>query len=145
MKNTRKIWKKKKSRLDKVNYRPVSNLKAASKVLEIIVNQQVLRFFEINNLLPSSQHGFRASRSTFSAVASMHETWLKNYEEGKSSLAALFDLSAAFDTMSKDIFCQKLTPYGFSENARSAFQLEVMALDFGLEVAGQIPKELRFK
>ena len=33
----------------------------------------------------------------------MHETWLKAYEEGKSSLVALFDLSAAFDTLSKDI------------------------------------------
>ena len=94
-----------------MNYRPVSNLKAASKVLEIIVNQQVRRFFEVNDLLPSSQHGFRAKRSTFSAVASMHETWLKNYEEGKSSISALFDLSAAFDTLSKAIFCKKTSQH----------------------------------
>ena len=71
------IWKQKGSKKDKTNYRPVSNLKSASKVLEIIVNQQILRYFELNKLLPKSQHGFRPSRSTFTAVASMHEMWLK--------------------------------------------------------------------
>ena len=61
--------------LEKKNYRPVSNLKSVSKVIELIVNKQVLNS---NNLLPESQHGFRGKRSTFSAVATMHELWIKN-------------------------------------------------------------------
>ena len=65
------IFKKKGSKLDKKNYRPVSLLRSASKV-----NQQVLQYFEANSLLPKSQHGFRARRSTFSAIASMHDQWL---------------------------------------------------------------------
>ena len=52
----------------------------------------------------------------------MHETWLKAYEEGKSSLVALFDLSATFDTLNKDIFCSKLSAYGFDEVSVSWFE-----------------------
>ena len=62
------IFKKKGSKLVKKMYRPVSLLRSASKVLELIVNQQVLQYFEANSLLPKSQHGFRARRSTFSAI-----------------------------------------------------------------------------
>ena len=100
------IFKNKGSKQDKMNYRPVSNLKSASKVLEMIVNQQVIRYFEVNNLLPRSQHGFRPRRSTFSAIASMHESWLQEYQAGNHSVVSFYDLSAAFDTLSKDIFCE---------------------------------------
>ena len=108
------IWKKKGARTDKEKYRPVSLLKSASKVLEIVINQQVLRYFEDNHLLPKSQHGFRQMRSTFSAVAAMHETWLK---KGHSQAVTFFDLSAAFDTLSSDIFCSKIKLYGFNEKS----------------------------
>ena len=72
------IYKNKGSRYSKEFYRPVSNLKAISKVIEDIVNKRVLSFFEKNNLFPPSQHGFRQKRSTFSAVSVMHEKRLKN-------------------------------------------------------------------
>ena len=111
------IFKNKGSRKDKKNYRPVSNLKSASKVLELIVNQQVLRYFETNNLFPRSQFGFRAKRSTFSAIASMHETWIERYQRGQHTAVTFFDLSAAFDTLSKDIFCDKLRIYGFDKTS----------------------------
>ena len=103
------IWKKKGSKRDKTMYRPVSLLRSASKVLEIVVNQQVLRFFEENHLLPKSQYGFRSKRSTFSAVAAMHETWLNNkVKKGQTQAVTFFDLSAAFDALSRDIFCSKI-------------------------------------
>ena len=113
------IWKKKGARTDKEMYRPVSLLKSASKVLEIVINQQVLRYFEENHLLPKSQHGFRHMRSTFSAVAAMHETWLK---KGHSQAVTFSDLSAAFDTLSSDIFCSKIKLYGFNEKSISWFR-----------------------
>ena len=83
----------------------------------MIVNQQVLRYFETNNLFPRSQFGFRAKRSTFSAIASMHETWIERYQRGQHTAVTFFDLSAAFDTLSKDIFCDKLRIYGFDKTS----------------------------
>ena len=41
------------------NYRPVSCLVTASKVMEKVVCQQITKFLEDNELLPKSQHGFR--------------------------------------------------------------------------------------
>ena len=61
---------------EKENYRPVSILIAASKVLEKIVCSQVTDFLEENKLLPKSQHGFRKLRSTMSAHTNMQQDWI---------------------------------------------------------------------
>ena len=103
------IYKKKGSKLDKKNYRPVSLLRSASKVLELIINQQVLRYFETNGLLSKTQHGFRPCRSTFSALAQMHDDWIKNHKAGRSSIVTCFDLSAAFDMVDLDVLIRKCT------------------------------------
>ena len=50
----------------------------ASTVKERIVCDQVMRFFEVHGLLPDNQHGFRAIRSTMTALAAMQEDWVKN-------------------------------------------------------------------
>ena len=46
------------------NYRPVSCLPAAGKLLESIVCDQVSNFMESQGLIPETQHGFRTKRST---------------------------------------------------------------------------------
>ena len=51
----------------KENYRPVSCLPAASKLLEKVICKQVTVYLETNKLLPENQHGFRQKRSTMSA------------------------------------------------------------------------------
>ena len=55
---------KKGDQKDKTNYRSVSCLAAASKVLEKIICKQITKHMETNKLLPNSQHGFREKRST---------------------------------------------------------------------------------
>ena len=60
---------KKGSSLDKNNYRPVSCLIGAAKILENVVSQQVTDYMESNKFLPENQHGFRALRSTMSALS----------------------------------------------------------------------------
>ena len=47
----------------------------------------------------------------------MHEQWIKGREEKTNQAVSFLDLSAAFDTLSKDIFCQKLRAFGFNENS----------------------------
>jgi hypothetical protein len=94
------------------NYRPVSCLTAASKILEKAVCEQLTRFFEVHNLLPNNQHGFRPHRSTMTALSSMQKEWVKNTEEGLMTGILVWDLSSAFDTLEVDLFVQKLAIYG---------------------------------
>ena len=62
------------------NYRPVSCLPAASKLLEIIICDQITKFVEENNIIPPTQHGFRKGKSTMSAWADMQQTWMRDTE-----------------------------------------------------------------
>ena len=50
---------------DKKNYRPISCLVTASKVMDNC--EQLTRFLEVHGLLPENQHGFRQKRSTMTA------------------------------------------------------------------------------
>ena len=62
------------------NYRPVSCLPAASKLLELLICDQTTKFAEENNILPPSQHGFRTGKSTMSAWAEIQQQWAKNWD-----------------------------------------------------------------
>ena len=104
------------------NYRPVSCLVAASKVLEKVVCDQLTRFAEVHGLLPSNQHGFRAQRSTMTALSSMQKEWIKNTEEGLMTGILVWDLSSAFDTLDIDLFIEKIEIYGADATTKDWFR-----------------------
>ena len=107
---------------DPKNYRPVSCLAAASKVLEKIVCDQLTRFVETNKILPNNQHGFRKGRSTMTALTAMQKEWVQNSEQGLMTGVLVWDLSAAFDTMDIDLFIQKLALYGANQTTKNWFE-----------------------
>ena len=94
------------------NFRPVSCLPAASKVLEIVVCSQLSDFLESNDLLPQNQHGFRPGRSCMTAWQEIQLDWAIKTEQKKITRVLLWDLSAAFDTLDCDGLCAKLELYG---------------------------------
>jgi hypothetical protein len=57
------------------NYRPVSNLCVISKVLEMVVHDQIARHCDKEQLIPKSQHGFQVGKSTLTATISMYDQW----------------------------------------------------------------------
>ena len=99
------------------NYRPVTCLPAASKLLESVVCNQVTNFMESNDLLPKNQHGFRAHRSTMTAWSDIQHDWAMNTEDKETTGVLLWDLSAAFDTLDHGILCSKLEIYGFDSRS----------------------------
>ena len=103
------------------NYRPVSCMPAASKLLESIVCEQLTNFFEFKHLLPQNQHGFRAHRSTMTAWADIQLEWARNNADKEITGILLWDLSAAFDTLDATLMCKKLELYGSSKETVSWF------------------------
>ena len=94
------------------NYRPVSCLPAASKLLEIVICSQLSHYLESGNLLPSNQHGFRPKRSTMTAWQEIQLDWAMLTEQKQVTGVLLWDLSAAFDTLDCEVLCEKLKIFG---------------------------------
>ncbi len=104
------LHKKKKPPHLASSYRPVALLAALSKVLERVVLQQVSR--HLAPLLPPTQFGFRPRRSTSTAIAYSHGSWMAARSRGMSVAVAGYDLSSAFDTVDVDMVSAKLQRFG---------------------------------
>ena len=77
----------------------------------LVACEQTSKFLENNNLLPPSQHGFRAKRSTMTALAEVQKQWAVNSENKEKTGILMWDLSAAFDCLETNILCEKLRIY----------------------------------
>ena len=102
---------KKKSRLEKTNYRPVSLLPNLSKVFERCKHRQISEYFETE--LSKFQCGFRKGYNTQDCLLAMVENCKKALDQGNEYGALLTDLSKAFDCLPHDLIVAKLHTYGF--------------------------------
>ena len=87
----------KKSTLDPAipgNYRPISNLQFISKVLERVVNEQLMLHLRINDLLPEHQSAYRSCHSTESVLLKVTSDALLAANQGKLTLLGMLDMSA---------------------------------------------------
>ena len=97
--------------------RSISILPTLSKVLERVMNTQILNFLNINQILPVKQSGFRPGYSCESALCDITDDILKATNDGKVSVLVLLDFSKAFDMLNHKILLAILNYIGFSENA----------------------------
>ena len=79
------IYKKKGSRKDKVNYRPISLLCSMSKVLEKLVHKRVSKYLEKMNFFPDTQFGFRRKLPTSHAIFLLVNTITKSMSNKKKT------------------------------------------------------------
>lgn len=116
----------KSEKLDKINvgnYRPVSNLKFISKVLERVVSKQLLDHLTSNNLMPIHQSGYRKFHSTETALLQVCSNLFASMDAQNISLLALLDLSAAFDCVDHDLLLKKLSEnFGVCDDVASWFR-----------------------
>lgn len=85
------------------NYRPVSNLTFASKILERVVLAQLEEHMSANDLLPIYQSAYRSCHSTETALLKLTNDLLQNMDCKLNTLSVAVDLSAAFDTVDHGI------------------------------------------
>ena len=63
------------------NYRPISILPVASKIIENVMHTQLTDYFTLNKLFTSQQYGYRANRSTeLAALQLMKIEKFRQYE-----------------------------------------------------------------
>ena len=112
----------KKSTLDKnvlQNYRPVSNIRNYSKIMEKIAAAHLQDHICTNNLHEEFQSAYRAQNSTETALLKVKTDIMTDMDNGKAIFVVLLDLSAAFDTVDHQILLDRLS---------STFNITGMAL-----------------
>ena len=90
------------------NFRPISLLPATSKVLEKVLNSQLIKFLNDNKIITPNQYGFQKNKSTQQlAMHFINEISQCKYE----AVATFIDFSKAFDLVNRDLLIEKLKYY----------------------------------
>ena len=90
----------------------MSLLPLPGKILEKIVDNRVITFWERNKFLLDDQGGFCKGYSTVSTIADLTDDLFKQINLGNTSLATFFDPRKAFNTVNLNILKMKLERSG---------------------------------
>ena len=96
------------------NYRPVALTSHIIKVFEKCVRNHITTYMEENNLLNTSQHGFRKGRSCLSNLLTHYDQLLHNLAEGKNTDVVFLDFAKAFDKVDHGVLLHKLKSLGIT-------------------------------
>ena len=89
------------------NYRPITNLRFLSKVVEKVVASQISDYVELNELLPSVQSAYRRGHSVETALCKLYNDLLMYVDSGKMAIMVQLDQSCAFDVLDFSILLQR--------------------------------------
>ena len=103
------------------NYCPISLLSCLSKVLEKIIKNRFMNFFEKHEIFYDFQYGFREKRSVMHALLDVLIPVYDAIEHNKFT-ALLMDLRKAFATVSHQKLLQKPLHYGIRGPAYSLIE-----------------------
>ena len=108
----RPIYKKKGSKLDPSNYRPISLTSVVCKVFEKVIKNRLCSHLIDQDLLSSHQFGFVPGRNTKTQLLVTVKDWISNLDNGTATDIAFMDFKKAFDTVPHQKLLYKLQKYG---------------------------------
>ena len=105
------------------NYRPISNLKVISKIIEKVVAVRLQKYLEANLLNEPFQSAYKCFHSCETALVRVHNDILLGIDKRHCVMLLLLDLSAAFDTVDHNILLTRLhSKYSISGTALEWFR-----------------------
>lgn len=90
------------------NLRPISILPVLSKVVEILLKDQLEAHLEHISFFSDSQYGFRCGRNTTSLLLGLTDSIRRSVSSGHVNVLLSIDLSKAFDKVDHSILVSKL-------------------------------------
>jgi len=97
---------------DPANYRPISLTSVFCKLMERVINRQMIQYLQRHKLLSGQQHGFLAKRSTVTNLLDCLSDWTLALDNRHSVTVAYIDYSKAFDMVSHSKLLHKLSCFG---------------------------------
>ena len=106
---------KSEEKTDKKNSRPVSILNSLPKVLENVMKEQLIPFFD--NCLSAFISAYREEYSSQIVLLRLIESWRQCLDQSQLVGVIFMDLSKAFDCIPHDLLIAQLEAYGLSLSA----------------------------
>ncbi len=103
---------------DPANYRPISLTSVCCKLLEHIIDSQLMKHLDKFSILTDEQHAFRRARSTESQLILTTHDLAKNLDDRITTDLAILDFSKAFDVVPHKKLLIKLDHYGIRGNTK---------------------------
>lgn len=101
---------------DPSNYRPIAVTSLLSKVMERIINIELLGYLEDHQPISDYQYGFRHGRSAGNLLEYLtHRCWAEAVESKGKALAVSLDIAEAFDRVWHRALLSKLPKYVIPE------------------------------
>ena len=110
--NVTLIYKGSGSTQHPTNYRPVSLISAACKVMERCVKDAILKHLLDNSLISPHQHGFLPKKSTLTELLECLNHWISATEDGEHVDVMYIDLRKGFDSVDHTKLLHKCKSYG---------------------------------
>ena len=86
--------------------------------MEKAVQQQLLKYLEINNLLSNYQFGYQKKKSTQSAAVLLTDNIRKSIDKRDLVESVFIVLTNAFDPISHELLLDKMATYGIREREK---------------------------
>lgn len=104
------------------NYRPICITPVTGKIIEKIVNDQLLNYLESNGIIIKRQYGFRLRSNTDTAIFD-YISFIQGKLDDKHIVGCIFlDMKKAFETVDRKILLRKLSMYGVRGTAYKWFE-----------------------
>ena len=104
------------------NYRPISNLRFTSKLIERAAMSQPQTYLCENKLHEEMQSAYRPHHSTETALLRVQHDILLALDQRKEAVLVLLDFTAAFDTIDHTHLCHRLSScFGIRDTALKWF------------------------
>lgn len=98
--------------------RPISILPIMSKILEKVLEAQLVEYVYAENVIPQHQSGFRRGHSSMTALSKTTDDIFHASDQGKTTALILLDYSRAFDSLNHELLDAILEFIGISPNSR---------------------------
>ena len=115
------LLKEGKTPTDPLSYRGVNILPSVGKIIDSVINKQIIQHLETNQLFLQHHHGCIKGRSTITAILTMIDSWTKDLEQGLHSASIILDQSAAYDLICHRTLLRKMETLGFDQHAVAYF------------------------
>ena len=127
------------------SFRPISNLKFISKVIEKVVATQLLDHLDNNKLHEKFQSAYKKHHSVETTLLKVHDDILSAIDSQRCVILVLLDLSAAFDTVSHQILLKRLSNrFGVKGTSLKWFESYLAERSFYVKVKDGVSRSCSF-